>query len=116
MICQDQFIFFKTVKILLALSNNVCQRNIRSLIIAMHSMALEEIVEDGRMGFIAGTEKEFKEKLQLLIHNEGLRKRMGKNARECALKRSWNAVFDGLFENYKRILKKIKNPSPRRRN
>ncbi|NPV91841.1 MAG: glycosyltransferase family 1 protein [Firmicutes bacterium] len=41
--------------------------------------------------------------LQRLVEDPGLRETLGRNAREYALTKSWNRVFDELFESYRAI-------------
>ena len=66
-------------------------------------MGPKEIVDDGKSGFVAHSKGDFGNKLNLLISDEKLRKVMGKNAREYAVSRSWDAVFDELFGTYKAV-------------
>jgi len=40
-------------------------------------------------------------------------RRMGAAAREYALSRRWDAVFDGLFEDYREVSRNTAMPSPR---
>jgi len=65
-------------------------------------MGPKEIVRDGETGFIASTHEEFIEKVRLLVSDEDLRMKMGRNAREYALTRSWERVFGELFAEYGR--------------
>jgi len=77
-------------------------------VILTDGVGTREAVEDGKTGFVVGSKEEFKEKLKLLIHNETLRKRMAKNARDHALKLSWDAVFEGIFQIYEKVLERNK--------
>jgi len=65
-------------------------------------MGPKEIVIDGETGFVASTHEEFVDKLRLLVTDGPLRKEMGRKAREYALTRSWDRVFEDLFEQYAR--------------
>ena len=71
--------------------------------IVTDKMGPQELVENGKTGFVTHGKADFAGKLDALIKDEHLRKTMGKNARDYAVSRSWDAVFDALFEDYKNI-------------
>ena len=69
-----------------------------------------EIVLDKINGFVLknNDNKEWKEKIELMIKDEKLRKKLGVMSRELALRRSWNKVFGDLFKTYEKFLKEHK--------
>ena len=69
-------------------------------VIVTDRMAPKELVEDGRNGFIVRDREEMREKIGLLLRDSALRKKMGETSRQLAEKRTWNAVFEKLFEDY----------------
>jgi len=73
-------------------------------VIVTDKMGPRELVTEGENGFIARDAVDFRQKLDLLIQDESLRKKMGTQARQYALTHSWEAVFHGLFHNYQRII------------
>ncbi len=58
------------------------------------------LVEEGVTGFVAGNETQFLEAVVKLQRNLDLRRDMRRSAREAALKRSWGAVFAGVYSRY----------------
>ena len=72
--------------------------------IVTDKMGPKELITDGHNGFIAHDTTDFRAKLDMLLHNEALRIKMGENARKYALTRSWHAVFDKLFADYHHVL------------
>jgi glycosyltransferase involved in cell wall biosynthesis len=69
-------------------------------VVVKDSGGQRELVKDGKDGFVARDDGEFKQKVHALIDNPALRKAMGYNARHSAIKRSWDDVFSRLFEVY----------------
>ncbi|UCF06052.1 MAG: glycosyltransferase family 1 protein [bacterium] len=69
-------------------------------VIVTDRMAPRELIEDGVNGFIVKDRSEMKERIGLLMRDGGLRKRMGKASRRLAEQRTWDSVFDKLFEDY----------------
>lgn len=67
-------------------------------------MGPKEQVEEGVTGFVARDRADFAAKLQRLIDDADLRRTMGRNARQYALSKNWDAVFDRLFEQYAEVL------------
>jgi glycosyltransferase involved in cell wall biosynthesis len=65
-----------------------------------------EIIENGKNGFLVATEDEWVEKLSLLIENEELRKRIGESGRKTVLehysfeawKNQYAEIFKGLLQ------------------
>ena len=55
-----------------------------------------ECIRPGETGF--GDEKEFFDKLELLVDDAALRRRMGRAAREFATTLSWRAVLQGALD------------------
>lgn len=72
-------------------------------VIVTDQMAPKELVEDGQNGYIVRDRDEMREKIMLLIHDVGLRKKMSKNSRRLAERRTWMSVFEKLFEDYMHI-------------
>jgi glycosyltransferase involved in cell wall biosynthesis len=64
---------------------------------------VRDTVVDGETGFRcrAGEAGDFAARLNTLLADPGLRSEMGRRAREVALTRSWESVFDGLFRSYR---------------
>ena len=60
----------------------------------------KECIRPGESGFAVpfGEEAEFFEKVELLVDDEVMRKRMGRAARAFAATLSWRAVLEGLLE------------------
>ena len=67
---------------------------------------IPEVIQDGLNGFISNDEKELREKTEMLLDNEELRKTMGENARktiqnmfsEQRFLDEWNNTFDQICE------------------
>jgi glycosyltransferase involved in cell wall biosynthesis len=74
-------------------------------VIVTDKMGPKEMVTEGENGFIARDDEDFRRKLNLLIQDKALRKKMGAQAREYALTRSWDAVFSRLFQDYQTAIK-----------
>ncbi|MEW5975462.1 MAG: glycosyltransferase family 1 protein [Acidobacteriota bacterium] len=72
-------------------------------VIVSDRMGPKELVRQGETGFIAGTEQEFSDYLNLLLTDAPLRQRISCRAREYALTRNWQAVFEDLFRHYVRV-------------
>ena len=72
-------------------------------VIVTDKMGPKEIVNHDHTGFVTHSPADFAQKLDLLIHNPARRQQMGQNARQYALNRSWNAVFDTLFQQYQAV-------------
>lgn len=66
----------------------------------------KEIVLDKINGFVIknNDKKAWKEKIELLIKDDKLRKKLGIMSRDLALRRSWEKVFDELFKTYEKFL------------
>ena len=58
------------------------------------------IVQEGTTGFVAKNAAEFAEFSQRLLDHPGELAEMKKLSREFAVSRSWDAVFDGVYEAY----------------
>jgi glycosyltransferase involved in cell wall biosynthesis len=59
-----------------------------------------ELVEEGKSGFIAMDDWDFRQKVYTLLENPDLRKAMGGHALHSALGKSWQEVFARLLEVY----------------
>ena len=62
-------------------------------VIVPDKMGPNELVADGENGFIAVDDSDFERKLDVLIGDQSLRKKMGASARKYALTRSWDDVL-----------------------
>ena len=62
--------------------------------VASATQTFREAIDDGTDGFIAGISEEWIEKLEKLIEDKELRKRMGEKAREKALRKYTNKNSD----------------------
>jgi phosphatidylinositol alpha 1,6-mannosyltransferase len=67
------------------------------------------IVMDGVTGFVAGTDAEFLQRVMELAGNEDLRERMGARAREHALCRHWNRIFEQVYDTYEYCLRSTRS-------
>jgi len=63
------------------------------------------IVQEGETGFVTNSNAEFASRLIELVQDSALRRRMSEASRQAALKRSWNSVFNYVYETYERELK-----------
>lgn len=61
------------------------------------------LIEPGRSGFIAESLDDYCSAVSRLIQNEDLRRGMGREARESALRRTWPAVFERVYRDYGHI-------------
>jgi len=68
--------------------------------IVTDQMGPKEIIRHGETGFVAASEWEFRQGFDALVDRPTLRRTMGRKAREYALTRSWNAVFEELCRQY----------------
>jgi len=77
-------------------------------IIATSAGGTDELVQDGVNGFVvkAKNSDDIAEKLEKLINNPDLTKKMGIESRKIAEKMSWESVAQKYFEVYKKIVKK----------
>lgn len=55
------------------------------------------IVRDGETGLVIGSDDGFVRRVLALYRDEALRRRMGANAREAALRQSWESILDRLY-------------------
>lgn len=67
--------------------------------------ASDEIIENGKTGFLVKDEKEMAEKIDLLLKDDELRKKMGKAARKEAEKYSWEKTAKKILDVVKSIRK-----------
>ena len=59
------------------------------------------LVEDGVTGFVASSAEGYADAIVRLVHSKELRAEMGGAARDAARLRSWNAVFEGMYQHYR---------------
>ncbi len=76
--------------------------------IVTNSMGPQELVDEGKTGFVVSNEEEFERALDRLIGDENLRKEMGRNAREFAKTRSWDSIYEQLLVYYDRVIEENK--------
>jgi len=69
-------------------------------VIVTDSMAPKEQVRDGETGFIAGTDEELADAVDILAKDSQLRDEMRCAARAYAEERTWDTVFDTLLDQY----------------
>ncbi|MBZ5636430.1 MAG: glycosyltransferase [Acidobacteriia bacterium] len=62
------------------------------------------LIEDGVTGFVAKDPEAFADRVAQLYLDPLRRDQMCKSARQAALGRSWDAVFSGVYEHYRRGL------------
>jgi glycosyltransferase involved in cell wall biosynthesis len=67
--------------------------------------ASNEIIKNNKTGFLVKNEKEMAEKIDLLLSDKKLRKKMGKAARKEAEKYSWSKTADEILEFVNQTLK-----------
>lgn len=72
-------------------------------VVVTDRMGPQELVKDGLTGLVTRGPREFRDGLDRLIRDAALRRQIGKSARESALQRSWQTVFDGLVEDYRSV-------------
>ena len=72
-------------------------------VIVTDKMGPQELVTDGTNGFITCDPADFRRRLDLLIQDRQLRRQMAAHARRTATLRSWDAVFDRLFLDYRAV-------------
>ena len=76
-------------------------------VVTTNTAAGEDAVDDGKSGFLIEDPTnvaEIAEKLRPLIENEGLRNRMGENARETTKKFTWDEVAKRTLDVYDSVL------------
>jgi len=62
-----------------------------------------EVADNERTGFVVGDARQFKEKLEIMIHDPAMRKKMGENALEY----SRNFTWENSVTNYDSLIKKL---------
>ena len=72
------------------------------------------LVMDGVTGFVAADDSSFAEHVVRLARDRQLRERMGVRAREFAICRHWNRIFDQVYDAYEYCLR-MKRSIPLRR-
>jgi len=73
--------------------------------IGFSGMAFSEIVEDNRSGFLVQDEEEMKEKIRLLVHDEGLRILFSRNALERAQKFTTDQYYSEIMPIFRKLIK-----------
>ena len=73
--------------------------------VAPRAGGVVDIVRDGETGFLfeAHSRRAFSDSVRRLVHDLGKRREMSAKARSLAEGRSWEAVLDGLLEEYHRV-------------
>ena len=59
------------------------------------------LVEDGVTGFVASSAENFADAILKLANSRTMRIEMGRAARDAGGLRSWNAVFEGVYQHYR---------------
>lgn len=59
------------------------------------------IISPGKTGFVANTKNEFAEHTVFLLKNSDRLMEMKKLSRETAMSRSWNSIFEGVYDAYR---------------
>jgi glycosyltransferase involved in cell wall biosynthesis len=72
-------------------------------VVTSDRMAAQELITEGVNGFVGTVGVDFHLKVDRLIRDAGLRRRLGASAREFALTRRWETVFEGLIDDYRRL-------------
>jgi len=72
------------------------------------------LVEHGANGLIAGSDEEFCAWVVALARDEALRLRMGSNARRSMLHKSWDSVFEEVYQGYANALQPTGSVAPSR--
>ncbi|MAG47863.1 hypothetical protein CL617_04615 [archaeon] len=65
--------------------------------------ASDEIIKDGKTGFLVNDEKEMSEKINLLVGNKKLREKMSKASRKEAERYSWDKSVESLLKEIEKI-------------
>jgi glycosyltransferase involved in cell wall biosynthesis len=75
-------------------------------VVAVHAGGVTDLVRDGETGLVVppNDPKALGEALLRLLSDQDLRKDLGRRARDEALRRSWERVFEGLFDDYEDAL------------
>jgi glycosyltransferase involved in cell wall biosynthesis len=73
-------------------------------VVVTNTMGPKELVKHGNTGFIAKSDYEFEQYLDLLINNQGIRRCMGLAARRDMATRTWDQIFQKLLGYYDRLL------------
>lgn len=75
-------------------------------VVASMSGGISENLINGYNGLEAGAKqtRDYIDKIEALILDTKLRKKLGIQAREYALSKSWDSVFDRLIESYKHVI------------
>jgi glycosyltransferase involved in cell wall biosynthesis len=71
------------------------------------------LVENGVTGFVARDEEEFIHRVRKLVDDPELRTKMGGEAREASLVKSWDRVFESVYSAYDVALSGPPAPCPR---
>jgi glycosyltransferase involved in cell wall biosynthesis len=69
-------------------------------VVASDVMAPQELITEGENGLVGTVGIDFHLKVERLINDPGLRRRMGEQARRYASTRRWESVFEGLIADY----------------
>ena len=74
-------------------------------VVVTDKMGPRELVEHGSNGFVASNGQEFESYLNRLIQDPELRRTMGARSRKMALERTWDTVFESLFDSYRQVIR-----------
>jgi glycosyltransferase involved in cell wall biosynthesis len=75
-------------------------------VVSTATCMIPEIIQNGFNGYISNDEEKLKEYLQIVLNDEGIRKELGKNARQTILDKfseskflsQWNGIFNMVYE------------------
>jgi len=75
-------------------------------VVAILAGGIKENLIDGYNGLACykNDSREFSQKLEHLINNKDLRQTLALNARQHALKQTWDQVFEKLLVSYRKVL------------
>lgn len=79
----------------------ICEAGMAGLprIVSQFGASREQITH-GVDGFVYSSSRDLKDYIRLLVSDPERRMRMGRKARQLAMIRSWDSIFDKLFEHY----------------
>lgn len=72
-------------------------------VVGFDSPGVRDLVQDTFTGFLAYDQESFTKSIEKLF-DEDLRKKMSLNAREFAKTRSWEAILNGLLDEYQKLI------------
>lgn len=108
---RDVLNFYKTADVYLQISKSesFCKPLLEAMasglpVISTNVGIAREIVKNYKTGFIVESERDVLDKVNLLIENETLRKKMSKNCKKISKQFDWKNVIDRLEKIYKKLI------------